>query len=137
MELIVSVVALIGIFAGSLLAKLTKEELKPGEKYFHITERILWYIAFLISILQTNTIAMIIIVLGFFLHKKMNKNMLQLTYLFIPLFVHYGGIVVASLWFMYGLAKGTLRNQVPKELVKQTYWFWIGLIAQAFLVIVL
>jgi len=114
----ISLIALLGQFFGLLLAKLTKEELKPGKKYFSILR-----VVFLISIL------VFLFLKGFnvfyFLGGLLVGLIIRKEYFYFGLISN--NPVSASLIFIYGLPYGTLNKDLMK-LIYNSGFFIVALI---------
>jgi len=122
-------VTFLALFLGMLLARLTKEELKPGDKYFKFAKVVLLIIITVISLtisflnrhIATFAIILILFIILFFTKKRKKETYIYALYGFI---IHYSAgyinlfLLESSLIFIYGLIAGTLitKKFINKEL---------------------
>jgi hypothetical protein len=112
-------IAFFGIFCGIILAKIAKEELVEGKKYFHIFKRVAFLaLSFLVlynflsndNILYSLLFLIVSTVMFTIQIKKLSLTTELLTYIIfiIPYFFLQQQLLLSSLLFLYGLPTGTL-----------------------------
>ena len=118
-ELLIAMIAFLGSLTGIILAKMAKEEVEPGRKYFRWLKRVLLLIL-TISLLSPiwSSYGWILpfiggLVLSFFLKKR---------YLYLGFATVVASVIslnffllVAMLVFLYGLPYGTLQNTIKND----------------------
>tara|TARA_Y100000034_G_scaffold39094_2_gene48193 strand:- start:29946 stop:30413 length:468 start_codon:yes stop_codon:yes gene_type:complete len=135
----------IGLFIGLILAIISPEELKPGKKYFKITEHILFYliIFFSLTFLYINKVYLLTtmaILVFYFLEFKLKP---QFTYLLLSILFYLSTtnedafLIISSLLFIYTIfvsinfrIKHIHKNnwKITKLLLINYIWFFIGTI---------
>ena len=98
-------ISFIGQFIGYLIAKLAKEEIKPGKIYFNLLKNILLLIIIGFSIYYQFNIFYLIsgLILGLIIKKE---------YFYFGIIAN--NLLFSSLIFIYGLPYGTLNNNLKK-----------------------
>ncbi|MBW2986663.1 hypothetical protein KY333_04805 [Candidatus Woesearchaeota archaeon] len=121
-----------GLILGKILARIAKEEIKPGEKYFLIIQKSLFcaVIVFLMYLNKTNVhyiwIGGLIIFTYLLYFKKINPAVLSAV---LGLAVYLSSktdyfVVISSLTFLYWLPVGTLMKK-KKEIALNLIVFLI------------
>lgn len=108
-------ISLTGIVFGIILAKISPEEMLPGEKYFILIKRVLFILTSVVIFYFTELIFaipfVILAVVLFVLDLKLKIKWLEIgNYIIfiVPYFFHFRPELLASLIFLYGLPAGTL-----------------------------
>jgi len=136
LDIIVFTLAFIGLLAGVIVSSFTKEELKPGRKYFLLLEKALLLAIGFLLIFYSETFS-VLIVFGFFFGLLVRKYYLYFG-LALPLASETFLVLLGSLVFMFGLPHGTLLaerlklKQVKKEILISAALFIIGLLVSYF-----
>ena len=111
--LILLVLVFLGLFLGLLIGYVTKEELKPGKKYFNILRHVL-FIAILIVFFVKNPsiiffifIAALIIIFSFSKHREALYSY-ALAVIFFISWRFNGFALLAPLVFLYGFPVGSI-----------------------------
>jgi hypothetical protein len=120
-------VTFLSLFLGVVLARLTKEELKPGEKYFKFLKYIFLiaviFISLYVSISNKDFIIFaIVLVISLYLlfYKKKQKE--TYIYALLGFIIYYSSsfinlfLLESALIFLYGLPTGTL---ITKGMIKK------------------
>ncbi len=102
-------IAFAGVFAGGLLAIISPEELKPGEKYWKILKWVLLAVIITVLFYFSQLIIYAIIITALLVYLKIiNREYPALAFVFF-LSAYEGFLFIASsLIFIYGLPAGTL-----------------------------
>lgn len=109
-----SLIVLLGLPAGLILAKIAKEELKDGEKYFLFLQDVLFILTTLLFFSQFNVYAFFIFgILSALFAIKVNLRPDVVYPLFIVMFLismfnQNLIIYLSSMMFLYGLPTGAL-----------------------------
>ncbi len=112
---IVSIISFLGLFVGMLLAFVSPEEMKPGEKYFKIMKGILFIVIGVVMVYLTwyNNLLFFITAIVFlvFYIKFLDSHWLYLAlgiYIGLGFHIQKFFIVIACLVFICGLPIGSL-----------------------------
>ena len=109
-------ISLLGFVCGIMLAKIAKDELEDGKKYFILMKKILFFaVSFLIIYSFVITAQYLYLILFLILStvvfiQKQTPTTEMFTYIIfiIPYFFLQHQILLSSLIFLYGLPTGTL-----------------------------
>ncbi|MBU0930354.1 MAG: hypothetical protein KJ623_04770 [Nanoarchaeota archaeon] len=107
----------IGILAGILIARYTKEELKEGKKYFIILERICLILIslILISNYKISWVVLLGLIAGYFLN---------IIYLVFGLtLVLTNNMMLSIIVFIYGMPYGSMLKEKTKKVLKDLVLF--------------
>lgn len=123
---LVSLIGFLGLIFGIVLGFLTKEELKPGKKYFHLLLNLA--LLALIFVLMTKTLSNLFISAIFFLLGILIGYFLRKNYLYFGIAIVASILIdadlmalLAGLIFLYGLANGTLITGASLNHHKKIY----------------
>ncbi len=125
---IIPIIIFLGFFINLLLQKIAPEELKPGKKYFKITEKILLFLLIAIILIPTQNYLYLTtgVLIGFLL------AMFITIYLFLGLplaisFLYTNNFIltISTLTFIY--------NILPKKFSYKYFLFFIPLILTKFI----
>lgn len=121
-KLIIAIIAFLGLLAGQFLAKIAKEEVKPGLKYFKQLKRLI-LLALTFALLYPNIDQyaswIFPFIIGFILSFFLKKRYLILGFSLVlastisPQFF----LLVAILIFLYGLPYGTLNKNLLENFI--------------------
>lgn len=121
MNILIAVAAFFSMIIGRYLRRLAKDEMKIGEKYFLLLDRILLLLISLMLILFSsgNWLILLTFFLGLFIGQMFKQKWFYLGLgLASSAFISVEAtILMASLIFLYGLIKGTLHDNISKKLV--------------------
>ena len=119
-QVLIALIAFLGLLAGYLLTLLAKEEIKPGRKYFIILERAILIILALVLLSQVWTTKTFVIP---FIIGLIMGYVLRLRYLYLGLALAASVslsmeffVVVASLIFLHGLPYGSISSKLKLPL---------------------
>ncbi|MEK6974454.1 MAG: hypothetical protein AABW41_04435 [Nanoarchaeota archaeon] len=123
---LVSLIGFFGLIFGMVLGFLTKEELKPGKKYFHLLLNLalLSLIFILITKILSNLfISAIFFLLGILVGYFFRKNYLYFGIAIVASIIIDANLMVllAGLIFLYGLANGALLTEANLNRHKKIY----------------
>ncbi|MDP2908261.1 MAG: hypothetical protein Q8N77_00470 [Nanoarchaeota archaeon] len=124
----------LGILAGVIISKFTKEELKPGKKWFSMLENCLMLAIGIVIIFYTQEFSLFFmpgLVAGFFF-----RRVYFYLGMALPLASESFLVALASLTFIIGLPKGTLlaselknKDKIKKEIFMSGVFFFAAAIA--------
>ena len=111
---LVYIIAFLGAFAGRIISKFTKEELKAGRKYFLFGEQVilLMLAGYFLYLSQINASVFIYFIIGFLLSLFFKEVYFYFALAFIICITQNNLILVSSLIFIYGLFHGSLGKKV-------------------------
>ncbi len=125
LELFVLILSFLGLIIGIFLGKVTKEEIKPGRKYFNYLQ-LLILITIIISLLflvKFSLIFLLLLVIGFLFEIFVKYEKLYFYFGLYALFSYLTSkdylVLASSLIFIYGLTYGTLVYE-NKKLINKT-----------------
>ena len=109
-----SIIAFLGLIVGLILAHFTKDELKPGKKWFHVLERgILFVLVILLLYRSWNSFIFLIIafVAGFMVFIGINRVYLYLGFSLFLAFTYTQtfAYIFVGLIFLIGLVYGAIE----------------------------
>ena len=116
----------IGLFMGLILALISKEEIKPGKKYFIFLQKAILSVIFIVLFifLKLNYIVVLLLIACIIIYitkKKKEFNDTIYTYILLSAIFYLSSkninlfIIEASLIFLYGLPTGTLLTTKDKK----------------------
>ena len=128
MKILISITVFLGFFINLLLQKIAKEELKPGKKYFKITEKLILFLLIITILIPTQNYLYLIIgtIIGFLLSIFITIYFfsglpLAISFLYTNNFI----LIVSTLTFIY--------NILPKKFSYKYFLFFIPLILTKFI----
>jgi len=134
-------VAYLGIIGGLILAKIAKEELKDGKKYFLLVQTLLstLIIGFFLYFYNLNIILVFLIsfiALAFLFYFRKHKHLPKLSYILFGFVFYFSSkiealfILESILIFLYGLPSGSLdyRKKIVKVLLGYLPFLILGLL---------
>ncbi|MFH1331899.1 MAG: hypothetical protein ABIH63_01300 [archaeon] len=114
---LVALISFTGFILGMVIASKTKEEVRPGKKYFKIARRVLLILSalFILNYIQVNLWLIITGgVVGYFIRKTMTYYGTALGAATITQLINVAG----AFTFLFGLVEGTLQyNQDKKKTI--------------------
>jgi len=126
-----------GLLIGATLSLFTKEELKPGRKYFILLEKALLLAVSLVIVFYVKDF-FVFFVLGFFAGFVFRRIYFYLG-LALPLTLGSFLILLSSLIFVFGMPHGTLiagelkkRKKIVKEMVFSGIFFFVAILLAYF-----
>jgi len=136
-KLLIFALSFLGLIAGVVLSFFTKEELKPGKKYFMLLEKVVLITISLIIVFYIGN-HYSFFVLGFFAGIILKR---VYFYFGVALSLASGPLLVllSSLIFIFGLPRGTLlasnlnNNKIKKEIIISGILFLIAGLVSYFL----
>lgn len=126
--MILEILSFLGLLFGAILYNFTKEEFKPGKKYFILLNRIILFIL-VVSLVYFSNLAWWGIVILFIIGLIVGYYVKNI-YLFFGLVVSvFQTDLFRILVFLFGLPYGTLNGKKPKKfLIKNLVFFVAGLL---------
>lgn len=136
-QLLIIIIAFLGLIIGSWLAFLTPEEFNSGKKYFILLKKVILFILVIIFLLPTFNLLYTII---FFIVGVLTAKFFRKIYFYLGLALALSffisiefSLLTASLIFIHGLSHGTLQankylkdwKKIIKPLVFQLILFLI------------
>lgn len=112
-EIIIFLISFLGVVSGFVMAHFTKEELKPGKKYFEILKKILLIIIAFIVIYENISFSLEILIPFFF--GILAGYIVKKEYLYFGIILKSNLYVLGSLIFIYGLPAGTKHYMKKKK----------------------
>lgn len=131
MNYLIALIAFFGLVVGMFLAKITKEEVIFGRKYFRIMKRVILFLlilSFLYFVVPVTSNQHLFwgILLGFFLSIFVEDYLvIGLAMVSSFLFVQRIIFINAVLIFLYGLPYGTLYGRSFKFVIKNAFYFFV------------
>lgn len=131
-DIFIVIVSFIGLIVGMVIALYTKEELKPGEKYFTWFKRtvLLWIILLFVYYSRNELLFLMIGLIAGFMFRL--NVYLYLGIALASSFMIMQELIVASLIFLFGLPYGTLKakgnlgiRHLKKPAVKHAAYFFM------------
>lgn len=117
-------IAFLGLVAGFILGKYTKEELKDGKKYFILLERLILFIliVFMLYRVDFSLLVVFCFFVGMLFFYKLDKSYFYLGMLMVlSLFLSKDFLMnVTFLIFVFGLPYGSIFYQ--KKKIKEITW---------------
>jgi len=118
MEILIPIIAILGLFIGKLIGYMASDEIKPGMPYFFVSKRIILFI--LLVLMAINMDFSMVLgfagLVGFIVGYAFKFNYLWLGF---AMLASLSGDVLAvgALIFMYGLIHGSLEKSWLKETI--------------------
>ena len=111
MQMLIPIIAFLGIIVGTLLKKYIPEENKPGIKYRNVAERLILIAlgSYLLAVTFTSTLSSYLFIL---LGIVLGTFLLQ-PYLYLGLALSTLDFTVASLTFIFGISHGKKNSILP------------------------
>lgn len=110
---LIYIISFLGAFAGRIIGKFTKEEVKVGRKYFLVGEQIILLIlaSYFLYLSQINASAFIYFILGLLVSFFFKEVYFYFALAFIMCITQNNLVLVSSLVFIYGLFHGSLGKK--------------------------
>lgn len=138
-----SIIAYLGLLAGTILIKLAPEEQKPGEKYFILLRKMLFLaiLAALFYFYKANSIlliALLSIMTALMLNKRIDLQKPAIAYMLLGMIFYLSSkiinlfIIESVLIFLYGIANASLALNLKKRnyysVFVKSLWFFAPVI---------
>jgi hypothetical protein len=138
-----AIICYMGLFAGFILAKIAREEIKSGARYFVFIQKAIWILIFITLMVYLDlTYLLLLLILAFifvFLTNKKEFFNSPYAYIFLAAIFYISSrkteifITASSLIFLYGLPTGTLitkknNKETVFNILKQLIFLFIAIV---------
>lgn len=128
-NILIVLIAFLGLVFGILFSRLAKEEIKPGEKYFKILEKIILFIL-VIALLYYAWNNLLLTIIGFIIGIFVS-SIFKIKYFYLGFAMMLGflvskefSLIIASLILLYGLPYGS-REFFNKKFMDKVFLYFL------------